>query len=141
MELRFGDYRFGEPKYAEEECRERDATYAAPLRVNVELLVKETGEIKEQELFMGDFPLMTEHRHVHHQRRRARRRLPARALARRLLHARARPHQRPRPLLREADPEPRRLARVRDLEQDVVSVKVDRKRKIPVTTLLRAIDT
>src|SRR5918911_1770066 len=60
MELRFGDYSFGEPKYSEMECRERDMTFSAPLRVNVELLIKETGEVKEQELFMGDFPLMTE---------------------------------------------------------------------------------
>src|SRR5205809_498011 len=59
LEMRFSDYRFDEPKYSQEECRERDATYAAPLRVNVQLLVKETGEIKEQEIFMGDFPLMT----------------------------------------------------------------------------------
>src|ERR1700693_3175785 len=59
MELRFGEYSFGEPKYCERECRDRDATYAAPLRVRVELIVKETGEVKEQELFMGDFPLMT----------------------------------------------------------------------------------
>src|SRR5437899_5364850 len=60
LEMRFTDYSFGEPKYNQEECRERDATFAAALRVNVQLLVKETGEIKEQEIFMGDFPLMTE---------------------------------------------------------------------------------
>ena len=59
MELRFGDYSFGEPKYSELECRERDMTFSAPLRVNVQLVVRETGEVKEQELFMGDFPLMT----------------------------------------------------------------------------------
>ncbi len=47
-------------KYSVEECRERDAKYAAPLRVNVRLINTETGEIKEQEIFMGDFPLMTE---------------------------------------------------------------------------------
>ena len=60
MELRFGDYEFGEPKYSELECRERDVTFAAPLRVWVSLTVKETGEVKEQLLFMGDFPLMTD---------------------------------------------------------------------------------
>src|SRR3984893_11925685 len=59
LELRFGEYNFGEPKYSEADCRLRDMTYSAPLRVNVELLVRETGEVKEQELFMGDFPLMT----------------------------------------------------------------------------------
>lgn len=48
------------PKYTIEECKERDATYAAPLRVRASLLNKETGEVKEQDIFMGDFPLMTE---------------------------------------------------------------------------------
>ncbi len=57
--LEFADYSFGEPKYEVEECRERDATYAAPLRVKVRLINKESGEVKEQEVFMGDFPLMT----------------------------------------------------------------------------------
>ena len=47
-------------KYSVEECKERDATYAAPLKVKVRLYNKETGELKEQEVFMGDFPLMTE---------------------------------------------------------------------------------
>jgi DNA-directed RNA polymerase subunit beta len=59
MKLRFRDYSFGEPKHSELECRERDMTFSAPLKVWVELEVKETGEVKEQELFMGDFPLMT----------------------------------------------------------------------------------
>jgi len=49
----------GNIKYSIEECKERDATYAAPLKVTVRLLNKETGEVKEQEVFMGDFPLMT----------------------------------------------------------------------------------
>ncbi|MEG2213468.1 MAG: DNA-directed RNA polymerase subunit beta, partial [Clostridiales bacterium] len=57
--LEFTDYSFGEPKYEVEECRERDATYAAPLRVKVRLINKDSGEVKEQEVFMGDFPLMT----------------------------------------------------------------------------------
>ncbi|RLY76447.1 DNA-directed RNA polymerase subunit beta, partial [Staphylococcus hominis] len=54
------DYRLGEPKYDLEESKNRDATYAAPLRVKVRLIIKETGEVKEQEVFMGDFPLMTD---------------------------------------------------------------------------------
>ena len=49
-----------EPKYTIKECKERDVTYAAPLRVTARLLNKETGEVKEQEIFMGDFPLMTD---------------------------------------------------------------------------------
>ncbi|MFC3803590.1 DNA-directed RNA polymerase subunit beta [Cohnella sp. GCM10012308] len=58
--LEFVDYSLGEPKYSVDESKERDVTYAAPLRVKVRLLNKETGEVKEQEVFMGDFPLMTE---------------------------------------------------------------------------------
>jgi DNA-directed RNA polymerase subunit beta len=58
--LEFIDYSLGEAKYQVEECKERDVTYAAPLRVKVRLINKETGEVKEQEVFMGDFPLMTD---------------------------------------------------------------------------------
>ena len=59
--LEFFDYRLDyNSKYSVEECKERDAKYAAPLKVNVRLINTETGEIKEQEIFMGDFPLMTE---------------------------------------------------------------------------------
>ena len=58
--LSFEDFTLGEPKYALDECKERDVTLAAPLRVNVRLINRETGEIKEQEVFMGDFPLMTD---------------------------------------------------------------------------------
>ncbi len=59
--LDFIDYHLEEtPKYTVEECKERDATYNAPLKVRARLLNKETGEIKEQEIFMGDFPLMTD---------------------------------------------------------------------------------
>src|SRR5688572_2404335 len=139
MELRFGEYSFGEPKYSEAECRDRDATFAAPLRVKVELIVKETGEVKEQELFMGDFPLMT----------------PTgtfiingaeRVVVSQLVRS---------PgvyFTREKDPTTGRdLAYAKVIpnrgawlefetsNKDVMSVKVDRKRKIPVTTLLRAI--
>lgn len=58
--LEFIDYALGEPKYPVEECKERDVTFAAPLRIRARLINKETGEVKEQEVFMGDFPLMTE---------------------------------------------------------------------------------
>ena len=59
--LEFVDYTLEKtPKYSVEECKERDVNYAAPLRVLVRLINKETGEVKEQEVFMGDFPLMTE---------------------------------------------------------------------------------
>ncbi len=58
--LEFIDYSLGEPKYTVEEAKDHQVTFAAPLRVKVRLINKETGEVKEQEVFMGDFPLMTE---------------------------------------------------------------------------------
>ncbi|MBQ7667946.1 MAG: DNA-directed RNA polymerase subunit beta [Clostridia bacterium] len=59
--LEFLDYSMkDEPKYTIAECKERDATYAAPLKVKIRLINKETGEVKEQEIFMGDFPIMTD---------------------------------------------------------------------------------
>ncbi len=61
LNLEFADYEFSDtPKYNQEECKERDATYATSLTVKVRLINKETGEIKEQKVFMGDFPKMTE---------------------------------------------------------------------------------
>src|SRR5437773_2311709 len=140
LEMRFSDYRFDEPKYSQEECRERDATYAAPLRVNAQLLVKETGEIKEQEIFMGDFPLMTAmgtfiingaERVVVSQLVRS----PGVYLTlerdqtsgRDLCYAKLIPNR-------------GAWLEFETSNRDVVAVKVDRKRKIPITTLLRAID-
>ncbi|MDD5979528.1 MAG: DNA-directed RNA polymerase subunit beta, partial [bacterium] len=60
LSLEFGDYRFEEPRYSIKECKERYATYAAPLKVDVRLFNNETGEVKEQEIFLGDMPLMTD---------------------------------------------------------------------------------
>ena len=59
LELRFRNYELRPPRYSEAECRERDMTYSAPLYIKVQLVIKETGEIKEQDIFMGNFPLMT----------------------------------------------------------------------------------
>ena len=140
LEMRFTDYAFGDPKYDQEECRERDATYAAPLRVNVQLLVKETGEIKEQEIFMGDFPLMTEkgtfiingaERVVVSQLVRS----PGVYLTLERDATSGRD-------LSFAKLIPNRGAwlEFETSNKDVIAVKVDRKRKIPITTLLRAID-
>ena len=117
MELQFLDYEFGPPKYTELECRTKDLTFSRPLYVNVELLIKETGEIQRQRVYMGDFPTMTDQgtfvingaeRVVVSQLVRS----PGRLLQR----ARG-SHQRPRPVLGQGDPEPRRLARVRDEQQ------------------------
>ncbi len=139
LEMRFTDYSFGDPKYTQEECRERDATYAAPLRVIVQLLVKETGEVKEQEIFMGDFPLMTHNgtfivngaeRVVVSQLVRS----PGVYLTLEQDHTSGRD-------LCYAKLIPNRGAwlEFETSNKNVISVKVDRKRKIPITTLLRAI--
>ncbi len=139
IELHFGDYRFGEPKYSQEECRERDMTYAAPLWVKVRLVNKETGEIQEQDVFMGDFPIMTERgtfivngaeRVVVSQLIRS----PGayftleedRLAERELCYAKLIPGR-------------GAWLEFETSRKDVISVKIDRKRKLPVTTLLRAL--
>ena len=58
--VQFGEHRFEEPPVSVQECMSKDKTYAAPLFVKVRFIVKETGEIREQDVFMGDFPLMTQ---------------------------------------------------------------------------------
>ncbi len=135
--LEFIDYSMGEPKYSVEDCKERDATYAVPLKVRVRLVNRETGEVKEQEVFMGDFPKMTQngtfiingaervivsqlvrspgvyfHSHV--------------VSGKQLFSATIIPN-RGAWLEFEAD------------ANDAIWVKVDRTRKIPITVLLRAI--
>ena len=59
LELYFEGYEFGDPKYVISQSKEKDMTYSMPLRVNVKLVNKDTGEIKQQKIFMGDFPMMT----------------------------------------------------------------------------------
>ena len=95
--LEFVRYEFEPPKYDVEECQQRGMTYAAPLKVTLRLIVfdidEETGaksvkDIKEQDVYMGDIPLMTDERHLHRQRHRARHRLPDAPLARRVLRPR-----------------------------------------------------
>jgi DNA-directed RNA polymerase subunit beta len=60
LAVEFGEYRFGEPQFSIKECREKDLTYQAPLSITFRFVNKETGEIREQTVFMGDFPMMTE---------------------------------------------------------------------------------
>jgi DNA-directed RNA polymerase subunit beta len=139
LELHFLNYRFDEPKYPEKECRERDMTFASPLWVNVRLINKETGEIQEQEVFMGDFPLMTDNgtfvingaeRVVVSQLIRS----PGvyftaeedRVTGRALCFAKLIPNR-------------GAWLEFETSKRDVISVKVDRKRKLPVTILLRAV--
>ncbi|MFN8506625.1 MAG: DNA-directed RNA polymerase subunit beta [Dehalococcoidia bacterium] len=140
MDLRFSDYEFRDPKHSQEECRERDMTYAAPLFVDVELTIKESGEIKEQRLFFGDFPLMTDRgtfiingaeRVVVSQLVRS----PGvyytleqdQASGRNLCFAKLIPNR-------------GAWLEFETSNRDLVAVKVDRKRKIPVSILVRAID-
>ncbi|NOK57686.1 MAG: DNA-directed RNA polymerase, beta subunit/140 kD subunit [Chloroflexi bacterium AL-W] len=139
MELRFLDYTFGEPRYDEYECRERDITFAAPLRVNVQLRMLTTGELKESEIFLGDFPLMTENGTFVING-------AERVVVSQLIRS-------PGVYFKEdKDPTSGRGLHSAKLipnrgawlefetnKRDVVSVKVDRKRKIPVTILLRAV--
>ena len=73
LAVQFGEFTFDNPVASLDECREKDLTYARPLTVTVGFINRETGEIREQSVFMGDFPWMTERGHVHHQRHRARR--------------------------------------------------------------------
>ncbi len=100
-------YEFEQPKYDVEECRQRDMTFAAPLKVTLRLIVfevdEETGarsvkDIKEQDVYMGDMPFMTVERHLHRQRHRARHRLPDAPFAGRVL----RPRQGQDPFLGQA---------------------------------------
>jgi DNA-directed RNA polymerase subunit beta len=139
LELHFLDYRFDEPKYSESECRERDITFASSLWIKVRLVNKETGEIQEQEVFMGDFPLMTQNgtfvingaeRVVVSQLIRS----PGvyftveedRVTGREMSFAKLIPNR-------------GAWLEFETSKRDLISVKVDRKRKLPVTVLLRAI--
>jgi DNA-directed RNA polymerase subunit beta len=60
LAVEFAEHKFGEPQFSIQECREKDLTYQAPLSMTVRFVNKETGEIREQTVFMGDFPMMTE---------------------------------------------------------------------------------
>ena len=133
-------YSFGAPKHSQEESRERDTTFSAPLKVWIQLLVKETGEVKEQELFMGDFPLMTEYGTfiVNGAERVVVAQLVRSPGCYFTLDTDATSGRE----LCSAKLIPSRGAwlEFETSNKDILSVKVDRKRKIPITTLLRAID-
>jgi DNA-directed RNA polymerase subunit beta len=140
FELRFLDYEFGEPKFSVEECRNRDMTYAAPLRIRTRLTIRETGEIKESEVYMGDFPMMTSEgtfiingteRVVVSQLVRS----PGvyftavedPTSGRRLFGAKLIPNR-------------GAWLEIETSAKDLVTVKIDRKRKVPVTVLLKALE-
>ena len=136
--LDFIGYKFGEPKYEQEECKERDATYAAPLKVKVRLQNRETGEVREQEVFMGDFPLMTEKGTFIYNG-------AERVIVTQLVRS-------PGPYYSvETDKSGNRLFATQIIpnrgawleyetdSNEIISVRVDRTRKQPLTTLLRAL--
>ena len=139
MELRFLDYTFGEPRYNEFECRERDMTFAAPLRVNVQLRILSTGELKESEIFLGDFPLMTENGTFVING--AERVVVSQLIRSPGVYFKEEKEPNSGRGLHSAKLIPNRGAwlEFETNKRDVVSVKVDRKRKIPVTILLRAV--
>ncbi len=139
LELRFGDYVFGEPRFTEFECRERDMTYAAPLRVNVQLRILATGEIKESELFLGDFPMMTENGTFVYNG--AERVVVSQLIRSPGVYFKDEKDPASGRALHSAKLIPNRGAwlEFETNRRDVISVKVDRKRKIPVTILMRAI--
>jgi len=139
LELRFLDYAFGEPRFSEFECRERDMTYAAPLRVNVQLRILATGEIKESELFLGDFPMMTDNGTFVYNG--AERVVVSQLIRSPGVYFKDEKDPTSGRLLHSAKLIPNRGAwlEFETNRRDVMSVKVDRKRKIPVTILIRAI--
>ncbi len=139
LDLKFLTYEFRDPKYSEEECRTRDLTYSRPLWAKVELVNKETGEVTEQDVFLGDFPWMTDkgtfvingaERVVVSQLVRS----PGvyftavedPTTGRQLFYGKLIPNR-------------GAWLEFETSNKNVISVKVDRKRKLPVTTLLRAI--
>src|SRR5579885_2844697 len=139
LEFIVPDEPFGEPKYTDDQCRERDATYAAPLYVKARLTYKETGEIQEKDIFMGDFPLMTKvgtfiingaERVVVSQLVRS----PG-------VYYTADEDPTTGRSLFAAKLIPNRGAwlEFETSNKNLLSVKIDRKRKIPITTLLRAV--
>src|SRR5918997_1384455 len=139
LALSFLDYRFDEPRYDEFECRDRDLTYSAPLKVRARLLIKSTGEVKESEIFMGEFPLMTANGTFINNG-------SERVVVSQLIRS-------PGVYFKdERDPTTGRSLHTAKLipnrgawlefetsKRDILSVKVDRKRKLPVTILIRAV--
>ncbi len=141
-ELRFLDYEFGEPKYDEEDCRQRDMTFSAPLRIQTRLHIKtgeNAGEIKEAEVFMGDFAMMTgEGTFIVNGTERV---VVSQLVRSPGVYFTSSEDRATGRLLFAAKLIPNRGAwlEVETSSKDILTVKIDRKRKVPVTTLVRAI--
>ena len=131
---------FDDPKYSEEECREQDRTYQAPLRVKARLHNKQTGEIKEMVVYMGDFPLMTRQGTFVYN---GAERVVVSQLVRSpgvYFSAEVEPATGRRRFGAKLIPKRGAWLEFETSNQSIVNVKIDRKRKLPVTTFLRAIE-
>jgi DNA-directed RNA polymerase subunit beta len=137
LAVEFGDYTFGEPPISIQECREKDLTYQAPLNMTVRFVNKETGEIREQNVFMGDFPMMTEWGTFIING-------TERVIVTQLVRSPGAYLMEPKDATKQvftANLMPSRGSWL-ELEIDkkgVVYARIDRKRKLPITTLLRAL--
>jgi DNA-directed RNA polymerase subunit beta len=137
LAVEFGEYRFGEPQFSIQECREKDLTYQAPLSMTVRFVNKDTGEIREQTVFMGDFPMMTEWGTFIING-------TERVIVTQLVRSPGAYLMEPKDATKQvftANLMPSRGSWL-ELEIDkkgVVYARIDRKRKLPVTTLLRAL--
>ena len=137
LAVEFGEYRFGEPQFSIKECREKDLTYQAPLSMTVRFVNKETGEIREQTVFMGDFPMMTDQGTFIING-------TERVIVTQLVRSPGAYLMEPKDPTKQvftANLMPSRGSWL-ELEIDkkgVVYARIDRKRKLPITTLLRAL--
>ena len=134
--MEFAEHKFGDPQFSIQECREKDLTYQAPLSMTVRFVNKETGEIREQTVFMGDFPMMTEWgTFIINGTERVIVTQLVRSPGAYLMEAQGRDKQ-----VFTANLMPSRGSWL-ELEIDkkgIVYARIDRKRKLPITTLLRA---
>jgi len=139
LAVEFGDYKFGQPQFSIQECREKDLTYQAPLSMTVRFVNTETGEIREQTVFMGDFPMMTEWGTFIING-------TERVIVTQLVRSPGAYLMEPKDATKQvfiANLMPSRGSWL-ELEIDkkgVVYARIDRKRKLPITTLLRALPT
>jgi DNA-directed RNA polymerase subunit beta len=137
LAVEFGEYEFGEPQFTMQECREKDLTYQVPLSMTVRFVNKETGEIREQRVFMGDFPMMTEFGTFIING-------TERVIVTQLVRSPGAYLMEPKDATKQvftANLMPSRGSWL-ELEIDkkgIVYARIDRKRKLPITTLLRAL--
>ena len=137
LAVEFGEYKFGDPQFSIKECREKDLTYQAPLSMTVRFVNKDTGEIREQTVFMGDFPMMTEYGTFIING-------TERVIVTQLVRSPGAYLMEPKDPTKQvftANLMPSRGSWL-ELEIDkkgIVYARIDRKRKLPITTLLRAL--